>query len=130
MSQLRPDHPQLASLNQALQAKREQVANEARQKIESDNRRQAAEEAKRRAAEEAKRRSLGRVYPRTDTRETTRKFGLETRDSAATETSQTRIRTRWPASPEEARSTGCREALLKAQLGEPLSTTEQEACRP
>ncbi len=129
LSQLRPDHPQLASLNQALQAKREQVANEARQKIESDNRRQAAEEAKRRAAEEAKRRSLeGSILERTPAKPPTSSVS---KPETAQPPKQAKPASELAGQPRpKGPKPGCREALLKAQLGEPLSTTEQEACRP
>jgi len=45
LGQLESGHPQLASLNQALRAKREQVSSEAQQKIENEARQQAAEDA-------------------------------------------------------------------------------------
>lgn len=115
LSRLIPDYPQLASLNRNLQTKREQAALDARKKAEVETRRQATEEAKRRVDEQARRSSERPVS----------KTGI------AQPLKPVKPGSEFAGQPQpRGKKPGCAEALLKAQLGEPLSTAEQEACRP
>lgn len=124
---IKPDHPQLASLSQALQAKREQAAAETSKKIESKTERQTPVTTKRQPPEE---RSSARSLAKPDVR---------SRPATSAITSPGIVQPFKPSKPapelsrrpepRKPRSTRCSEMLLRAQLGEPLSTTELEECK-
>ncbi|HAO32294.1 MAG TPA: protein kinase [Candidatus Competibacter sp.] len=125
LQRIRPDHARLATLNRLLQVKRKQTESEARRLLETETKRQATEEARRRAAEREKNRTL---------QNNSRKAASEARASGANAPASAKP-TPSPlapaAQPRQAKSrTNCGEALLKAQLGEPLSAIEQKECRP
>ena len=127
--QIKPDHPQLASLNQTLQARREQAAFKAQQEVESKARRKTTEEAKRRAVGESppgrmSNSSSASVRPKLPTDPVSKpRIAQPSKPSKAASERAVQPRQKGP-------KPGCREALVKAQLGEPLSTAEQEACKP
>lgn len=139
LSQLRSDHPQLASLNRALRAKQEQTVSEAQKKIENEARRQAAEEAKRRAAEEAKRRTAEEAKRRAVMASPPEKTPTSPKTSANAVSKPEMTQPSRQSKPaaelagqprRKGPKSGCGEVLMKAQLGEPLSIAEQEACKP
>ena len=130
LSRIKPDHPQFSSLNQALQVRRAQAAIEARQKADSETRRQAAEEAKRQAAA-ARRQAAEEAKRRLDEQAKKPLASPIPKPGIAQPSKQAKPESELAGQPRPKRSKpDCREALLKAQLGEPMSTTEQEACRP
>jgi hypothetical protein len=143
LSAVWPDHGRYASLNRALRVQRERAASEALRLQEIEAKRQAAEEAKRQAAEEARRRSA----------EETKRRAIQANVPEPTPVAPAarpkpatgpvaKPESPAPARPAKPRSElagqprqkgpkpSCREALLKAQLGEPLTATEQEECKP
>ncbi|MCC9004647.1 MAG: protein kinase [Candidatus Competibacter sp.] len=136
LGQIRPDHPRLANLDRTLRTKREQAALEARQQTESEARRQAAEEAKRRTAEEAKRQESQKAFlkPTPDRLDTRTKSPATTAlkpEVILAPKQSNKLGPEFTAPSHQRKSkSNCTEALLKAQLGEPLSVTEQEECRP
>ena len=132
-----PNHPRQATLQQALQAKREHVANTVPQLIDDNaqqQRRSVGENRKRPNAEDTKRQAV---------RNTPGKRAPDGADgrgkpppaavlkSELTPTPKTAKPKPYRAEQPRARgpSANCREALLKAQLGEPLSAIEQKECR-
>ena len=128
-------HPRWATLNHLLQTKRQQAEIEARRAIDEEAKRQAVEDAKRRGAEEAKRRALEkglsepapanlRVRPKAPATTV-----LKSELNPSSKPAKPRSELAGPAR-QKGPKTHCREALLKAQLGEPLSATEQEECPP
>ncbi len=126
LGRIKPDHPQLAGLNRDLRAKREQAASPVRQKPESVIDRPAVT-GKHRPPEAP---SVIRPPGKPDT---------DAKPSTSASTNPARVQPVKPAKPvselagkprQKGPGPSCREALLKAQLGEPLSTTEQEACKP
>ncbi len=131
LGKIKPNHPLFATLSQALQAKREQVAVEVKRKaVEDDARRQAAEEAKRQAAavrrqaaEEAKRRTEEQANKPSASPILKPEIAQPSKQSrpGSERTDETRHN--------RSKSTNCSEVLLKAQLGEPLSSTEREECK-
>ena len=159
LSAVWPDHGRYASLNRALRVQRERAASEALRLQEIEAKRQTAEEAKRRAAEEAKRQAAEEAK-RQAAEEARRRSAEETkrRTIQANVPEPTPVAPAGrakpatgpgakpeppaPARPAKPRSElagqprqkvpkpSCREALLKAQLGEPLTATEQEECKP
>mgnify|MGYP003373206362 CR=1 FL=1 len=128
-------HPRLATLNHLLQTKRKQAESEARRAVEEEAKRQAVEDAKRRGAEDAKRRAIEKALSEPAP------ANIQARPKAP---ATTVLKSELNPSPKPAKprpelagpsrqkgpKTHCREALLKAQLGEPLSATEQEECQP
>ena len=131
-----PNNPQQASLQQALRAKREQAASvvtppvedktRPRQPVNEDRKRPNAEDAKRQAVRSAPAR---RAPDRPESRsKLPSAAGLESPLTPAPRAAKPK-----PARAEPSRARGpgadCREALLKAQLGEPLSALEQKECR-
>ncbi|MBL8251509.1 MAG: hypothetical protein JNK31_07560, partial [Candidatus Competibacter sp.] len=135
LRRIKSDHSRLATLNRLLQTKRKQVEIEARRVLESEAKRQAAEDAKRRAAEQEKNRP---------TQDNDRKTPSGVREARARAPATGASGSDAPALAKPAKSPAvsagpprqaksrinCGEALLKAQLGEPLSATEQKECRP
>lgn len=134
LARIRPDHARLASLNRTLRSKREQAAIEARRMLESEAKRRAADEAKRQAAEEAKRRAsatLPTTPPANPPARPKSPEGTVFKPEIMASPKPAKPRAELAGQPrQKGPKPGCREALLKAQLGEPLSATEQEECRP
>ena len=131
LRQIGPEHSRLATLNRLLQVKRKQAESEVRRLIESETKRRAVEEARRRAAEQEKNRPAqdsGRKAP-----SQTREARIKAPAAVAGSDAPTPVKpAKSPPAPPHQAKTGihCGEALLKAQLGEPLSATEQKECRP
>ncbi|MCP5197350.1 MAG: serine/threonine protein kinase [Gammaproteobacteria bacterium] len=126
LSQPRPNHPQFVNLNQSLQAKREQASNEAKLNIEK---------ASQQAADDAKRQATLKLHPEKASINSYTHPKTPSYSVSKPEVTQS-SRPFKPVSklagqprPKRAKSI-CREALLKAQLGEPLSIVEQESCKP
>lgn len=135
LARIKPDHPRLVSLNRALRIQREQAVIESRRRIESEAKRQAADEAKRQAAEEAKRRAseanLSKPMPVNPHARPKQPDVTVFKPEVASPLKPARPGSELAGQPRQKRpKPGCREALLKAQIGEPLSATEQEECKP
>lgn len=134
LSQLQPDHPQLADLNQSLQAKRPQVSNKGLQKIEKTSQ-QAAEDPNQQAIEDTKRQATLKLYPENASKnppthpKTTYHPVSKPEVTQSSRPSKPAPKLEGQLRPKRANSI-CGEALLKAQLGEPLSIAEQENCKP
>ncbi|MBK8183767.1 MAG: protein kinase [Candidatus Competibacteraceae bacterium] len=134
LEQIRPTDPRLVNLRQALQTKREQATRDARRTIDEQSKKRSVGEDKRQRSEETKRRSVQEsAVKRTPDRSDSR-----VRPPAATVLKSEVTPSSKPSQPKpdvvaQPRQRGpkvnCREALLKAQLGEPLSATEQKECR-
>jgi hypothetical protein len=130
---IQPNHPQQLSLNQSLQTQRERASIEAQRVIETEAQRRAIEENKRRSIGNAKREpSPGTVPKRSPTPVDTPvkppivKVFKEVTPSPKPPKPKREVATQ--SRPPGLKS-NCREALMKAQLGEPLSAIEQEKCR-
>lgn len=102
--------------------------------LESEAKRRAADEAKRQAAEEAKRRAsatLPTTPPANPPARPKSPEGTVFKPEIMASPKPAKPRAELAGQPrQKGPKPGCREALLKAQLGEPLSATEQEECRP
>jgi serine/threonine-protein kinase PpkA len=131
LGKIKPNHPLFATLSRALQAKREQVTVEVKRKAEEDEaRRQAAEEAKRQAAA-VRRQAAEEAKRRTEEQAKKPPASPILKPEIAQPSKQSRPVSERTDPPRQKRSksTDCSEALLKAQLGEPLSNAEREECK-
>lgn len=130
---IQPNHPQRLSLNQALQTQRERTAIEAQRVIENQTQRRTVEENKRRSTGNAKREPSPAIVPKrsptpadTPAKPAVVKVLKEVAPSPKPPKPKREVATQ--SRPRGLKS-NCREALMKAQLGEPLSAIEQEECR-
>lgn len=133
--QINSNHPRQASLQQDLKVKREQTANVIPQPVgEGTRQRQPVREDRKQPNAEANKRQAVRSVP---TKSAPNGVDGRKKPSAAVQQSQLtpapKVAKPKPSRAEQPRSRGpsanCREALLKAQLGEPLSVIEQKECR-